>query len=499
MKKTITLTVATILSLGLMSFELLSDDGSKTNRTGGHGEPNCSSCHGSVGSGSISVSATPSLSSGYTAGTSYTIHLTVTESSKIVFGIDFQALNSSNANAGTLTAGTDNHKTTTSGLDNITHNFDGGYTPATHTFNFTWVAPATSTGNVTFWFSGVAGNHNGSDSGDDTYTGSSVIAPATSTMTVAIVGNNVTCNGANNGSATATPTGGTAPYTYAWTPSGGTASTAVGLSAGTYTCTVTGSPGGPATQTVTITQPAILAATTSQIDVTCFGGANGSATVTPSGGTQPYAYAWSPSGATSATASGLTAETHTCIITGSGSATCTLTKTFNILQPTAITSTISSTPENGTGNGTATIIASGGTGTLNYLWAPGGQTNATATGLTVGTYTVTVTDANNCTYTNQTTVGTTVGINSNSIQSAVNVYPNPSKAGFSVEINAASKKRYSLKVVNSVGEIIYEDAYELQPGKNLLPVNLDDKAEGSFIIKVLWDEGMLNIPFVKLK
>ena len=100
-------------------------------------------------------------------------------------------------------------------------------------------------------------------------------------------------------------TGGTAPFTYAWSPSGGSGATASGLCAGSYTCTATDAAGCSGTQTFTITQPPQITATQSQVNVSCNGACNGSATVVASGGTGTYTYAWAPSGGTGATASGL--------------------------------------------------------------------------------------------------------------------------------------------------------------------------------------------------
>ena len=179
MKKSTTLLLAGILAIGAMSFDILSEDGSKTNRTGGHGETGCT-CH-SVGTAiTASVTATPDLSGGYIADSTYTIHYTVASPGKLVFGIDFQALNSYTVNAGTLTAGTGSQKiTAANGLDNITHIMDGGFTNDSHTFDFTWKAPSTSAGNVTFWFSAVAGDHDGTQSGDERYAGSTVIPDVT--------------------------------------------------------------------------------------------------------------------------------------------------------------------------------------------------------------------------------------------------------------------------------------------------------------------------------
>src|SRR5690606_41792518 len=81
------------------------------------------------------------------------------------------------------------------------------------------------------------------------------------------------------------------------------------------------------TKKFTITQPTALTATTSQVNVSCNSGSNGSASVTVSGGTAPYTYSWSPSGGTAATATGLTAGTYTVTVTDGN--LCTITKTLD--------------------------------------------------------------------------------------------------------------------------------------------------------------------------
>ena len=110
---------------------------------------------------------------------------------------------------------------------------------------------------------------------------------------------NVSCNGGNNGSADAMPSGGTAPFTYSWAPSGGTNQTENGLSAGTYTINVMDSCGNSATTSVLITEPNMLTVTANTSnDVFCHGNADGHATATPSDGTMPYTYLWSGAGGT---------------------------------------------------------------------------------------------------------------------------------------------------------------------------------------------------------
>src|SRR5262249_37357385 len=94
---------------------------------------------------------------------------------------------------------------------------------------------------------------------------------------------NVSCYGGNNGSVTASVSGGTAPYAYIWTPSGGNSAVASGLTAGNYTVTVTDANNCTQTSNVNIIQPPFLNSPIVSTPVSCFGGSNGSATVAVSG------------------------------------------------------------------------------------------------------------------------------------------------------------------------------------------------------------------------
>ena len=212
----------------------------------------------------------------------------------------------------------------------------------------------------------------------------------------AIVINNAGCNGASNGGASANPVGGTSPFTYLW-GGGQTTDTITGLSAGTYSVTISDSCGASASGTVTITQPNVLSSATATVNnnVSCNSGSNGSASVSVIGGGLPYTYLWT-NGSTTDTASGLSAGSYS--VTVSDSCGASASATITITQPTAITLSANVTANvgcNGASNGSASSAISGGVSPYTYSWTNGSSTD-TATGLSAGSYTLSVTDSNGC-------------------------------------------------------------------------------------------------------
>ena len=229
---------------------------------------------------------------------------------------------------------------------------------------------------------------------------------------------NVGCNGDSTGSIKVIALGGTSPYTYSWStiPVQATA-TATGLAQGTYTVTVTDANACTKTTSATITQPNALSATiNSKTNVSCNGGSNGSATVSASGGTPAYTYSWNTLPVqTTATATGLTQGSYTVTVTDANA--CTKTTTVTITQPTLLTASISSQTNlicNGNTNGSATVSTFGGTPSYTYSWNTSVvQITATATGLSAGNYTVTVSDANSCSVTTSVTITQPAAISTN--------------------------------------------------------------------------------------
>jgi gliding motility-associated-like protein len=214
-----------------------------------------------------------------------------------------------------------------------------------------------------------------------------------------ITGFNVNCFGGNSGSLNANVNGGQPPYTYQWS-NGGTTQVINNLVAGTYWVIVTTNNGCITMDTAVVTQPSSpVTAITTQIDITCFGGNDGSATAIPSGGTAPYTVSWNTNPVqNNATATNLTSGTYVATITdGNG---CTTSQTVTLNQPNVLS--INPTQQTnvtcfGGNNGQLSVFVGGGTGPYSYNWNNNSfPDTASISNLTAGLYLLSVTDANGC-------------------------------------------------------------------------------------------------------
>ncbi|MEO6904147.1 MAG: choice-of-anchor V domain-containing protein [Bacteroidia bacterium] len=185
-KKSTILLLACATTVVVMTSSVLKDDGISGYATG---KINCTSCHSgspvNSSGGSISISSSPAFAGNtYIPGTVYTMSVTIARKGSAVFGLDLQVLNSSNATAGTfaITNAKETRIIAAGGAKKeITHQKNGGLTNDTKTFQFNWTAPAKGSGAATFGVSGVAGNHNGGESGDFVYTTSLALTEGTAT------------------------------------------------------------------------------------------------------------------------------------------------------------------------------------------------------------------------------------------------------------------------------------------------------------------------------
>ena len=221
---------------------------------------------------------------------------------------------------------------------------------------------------------------------------------------------NVDCFSGNDGSIAANVTGGVAPYTYSWSPSGGTGPTANNLTANNYSLLVTDNKGCTKSKSFTVSQPlAPLNLTYTAENVDCFGNGSGSIDISPFGGTPPYTYSWSPGGQPTQDIQGLTSGSYLVSITDSKG--CLRQQSIPITQPNQLTAAVDSVPVScyGYSNGSVTVSPSGGVTPYSYLWNNSSftfsQNSPTLVNVPSEVYSVEVTDANGCKVNQTASVG----------------------------------------------------------------------------------------------
>ena len=221
----------------------------------------------------------------------------------------------------------------------------------------------------------------------------------------------VSCNGDNNGTATAFGSGGANGFSYIWS-NGLNGQTISNLAVGTYTVTATDANNCTQMESVTISEPPVIIVTISQNNILCNGENNGSATASGNGN---LTYLWS-NGTSGPTISNLSSGTYT--VTATDANNCGKIETVTITEPNVIVVNISQSNIlcNGENNGSATANTNGGIGSFSYNWS-NGMSGATIVNLAPGTYTVTATDANNCTQTKSVSI-------SESSPITLNIFPN---------------------------------------------------------------------------
>ena len=170
-----TLLISSCLALLVIATAGTMTDSGRAGKTDSPGEGNCSGCHNNTtantGPGSVSIS-TNIPNDTYTPGQNYTISVTVSEAARTIFGFGMEALDASNANAGTLvvTNAETQLMTAGNGRINMVHTLNAGATLGTKTFTYDWTAPATDIGYVKFYVGSIAGVPDADPATDNTYT-----------------------------------------------------------------------------------------------------------------------------------------------------------------------------------------------------------------------------------------------------------------------------------------------------------------------------------------
>lgn len=241
---------------------------------------------------------------------------------------------------------------------------------------------------------------------------SATVLEPTAPLTSSVITNAVDCNGGADGYAIGSGSGGTSPYSFQWDDGAlQTTDTANALTAGTYAVIITDANGCTSTDSGIVSEPTALFSTISTTDISCNGEKDGTAIISVQGGTAPYNYIWS------------VGQIDTLIIGLSGGISygitvtdakgCILTNSVMVNEPAVLALAVSETDIAcaGAGNGTATVIAMGGTPAYNYLWSDG-QTTAVASDLSGGLISVDVLDSRGCAASIATSITENIAITS---------------------------------------------------------------------------------------
>lgn len=269
-------------------------------------------------------------------------------------------------------------------------------TSGTGPFGYLWDTGAT-TSDLTGLTAGTYALDVTDDNGCTASDSFTLTEPTDALTSIISSSSDVVCFAESNGSASVLASGGTPTYSYLWS-NGQSTDILTSVVAGTYSVVVTDLNNCTSTSSVTITEPAELTGIISGTNSSCAGAADGEVSIAMSGGTGSYYYTWS-SGGTTGTESNLDPGNYTVIVTDDNSCSFTDNITISQPQPLSLSITLDNATCNGFADGQASAVVAGGTIPYSYDWSSGG-TAISETGLIAGTFTITVTDDNNCTITN---------------------------------------------------------------------------------------------------
>ncbi|MFH1320030.1 MAG: phospholipase D-like domain-containing protein [Bacteroidota bacterium] len=302
----------------------------------------------------------------------------------------------------------------------------------------------------------------------------------------------VTCFAGDDGSATVTPSGGTAPYTYLWNDIGSQSnSTATSLTSGTYIVIVTDAVGCTSGIDIEITEPSsIIISSEVASDISCNGFADGGITIAASGGTGTLEYSIDGgsnypnstgifTGLTAGNYDVMVKDENQCMQTG---ATLTITEPAVIVLDTVVTHV----SVYGGNDGAIDITVSGGSGAYTYIWTPGGETTQDISTLSSGVYKVTVTDSSGCldSLSINITEPPEVGISEIEDDILFNIYPNPNNFHLNIQFNLNRNTNVSISITDIVGKIIHTESLKGKAGINQHQLNIENLSSGIYFIEM---------------
>jgi len=298
----------------------------------------------------------------------------------------------------------------------------------------------------------------------------------------------ISCFGVNDGASNMVITGGSPPYTFAWS-NDSTGQNISNLAAGSYSVTITDSHDCSTENSMQIIEPSEIQISLSKTDVMCNGAADGTIASTISGGTTPYIYRWIPNGSTMPAIQHLAPGSYTLKITDSRN--CINTETVQITEPERLIGNVVKEDVTyfGEDDGSADLSVYGGIEPYTFIWSNGAETEDIYD-LASGDYGVIITDQNSCELVLNVKI-LTIHTEFNDIPNAFS--PNGDGINDTWYIKGISSYPSAvLRIFDISGKLIYEDIDGVAPwdGRDLDGNELPSKSIYYYII----DIGPRNAP-----
>jgi hypothetical protein len=306
-----------------------------------------------------------------------------------------------------------------------------------------------------------------------------------------------TMEGGNDGSITATVSGGTSPYSYEWS-NGDTTAVLLNLAPGSYSVTITDANGCTLSDDAFVPsfECAILVNVTT-LSPSCFGGNDGVAAVSVTGGTAPYTFVWS-NGDTGGSIDSLSAGDYSVTVTDADD--CVIESDFTVNETPAIVVTVDTIiPWSQTQDGSISVTIAGGTPPYTIVWTLNGglvSTNEDIAGLDPGEYVLEVIDANECVLTGgMVTVTVLTGTKEAEEQLEVLLFPNPVSEELFVQSESAIER---IVIYSAQGALLRRiEANDLIRNARGYRIDTGVFPSGLYYINVLSKDAQQVVPFVK--
>ncbi len=220
--------------------------------------------------------------------------------------------------------------------------------------------------------------------------------------------------------------------------------------------------------------------------LSCNGVPDGAIDLFVIGGTQPYSFSWSPSGDIIEDPNGLFAGLHTVVVTDSNG--CQATNITLVTQPDSISVIGNITNDSGAGDGSISLVVSGGTAPYTFLWSTG-DTTQDLTGLVADTYEVTITDANGCSITAAFDVFLSPFRRSGP-ELQMHVYPNPFRDIMILEVDSKLPGKGWITLTDLLGKRVIFQQVAINAGINKYELKVDERiADAVYLLEVVKADG----------